>query len=629
MFDMVELSTPVNNDSKNQADFIDRPKSRDGNNLKVRINEDNNTISKPNTPHIGTKSRQNSLPRREEAMSPPRLSRSTTPTREKIASDNRSNSFNEGGGGGNREAKTPRLLRRSNTGGKLKTDGAGNMEGFTDSHTTDWMIGKLQREQMAAVVNTSGQQVHIPLGKDGEISWKSLPELNTGKSESKFGNTSRPQSPVISYTEFDELFKSYSNQIPDDVKEKAKSQQESTKKGGLFIDTGLDDHPTTSNNAKSLPSLSTSPIPQRKSRPKTAVVEATQDESQRILDSMQPHLDAFVAVNVSKKANNIQMVQKMLTGLKKNPASAARSTTEARNSRRPGGVSEVGKVAVRSFKHNNRVRAVDGFRNVFMDPESSDEESDDDMGPSEESESEISSSEDLSDSDSEEEVAVVEEVFRGSAARKRLSRKKTDRKLRVEDSSVIQQRQMAIWEVLEVKTEDRVKLMNKYSSYDCHQDFRQYMKLWTEVALLVVFRQELRKVFQWYQRGLLSVPDENHESNLWIFQDILDRIPPLLKGTYTLNNKNKKSVRAEAPYFVLEKARGILTFDEEEFYEMGPTSLHCVLTFLHSTVKYFDQMLHDKLSEAEATLHDIIPFGSGTCKEWLMSKKQKFPAPKL
>jgi hypothetical protein len=551
------------------------------------------------------------------------------------------NASTEGSGGGD---GPPRPLRRSNTGKAVRMqDESGNMDGFADSHTTDWMISRLQQEQMAAVVSSSGQQISLPLGKDGQLSWKSLPELKHTKSEPAMTGTvdQRPLSPVISFSQFNDLFKSYNDQIPEDMLTDTQSTGSAAGKE-LFVDTRFEIKeapmkPITPKNNKSLPTVSTNnPSNSRKgptnhtpkSNKKETISEpAPVDDSQRILNSMQPHLDAFVAVNISKKSNNIQMVQKMLSGVKKSGGPLTRSnTTDAIVTRRPGGVSEVGKLAVVSQKKGNRVRSVDGFRNVFLTPESDDEESDGESLASAPSESSASSSEDSSDYDTDEEVVAVP-VQQTQKSGRKLERKKTEKKMKTEDSAVIQERQMAIWEVLEIRTEDRVKLMNKYSTDEHSVEFRKYFSLWTEVALLVLLRQELKKVFQWYQRGLLAMPLNNPEGSLWIFQELLRRLPPLLKGTYTTASRNKKSVRAESPYVVLEKARGLLTFEEDEEQEQGFVYPKSVLPFLHSTVKHFDRLLLDKLNEVESTLDDVVPFGGGTCKEWLMSKAQKFPVP--
>lgn len=364
------------------------------------------------------------------------------------------------------------------------------------------------------------------------------------------------------------------------------------------------------------------------------------DDSQRIMETMQPHLDAFIAVNVTKKSNNIQMVQKMLSGVRKTPGGgiARAATADARLSRRPGGVSEVGKVAVQTLK-TNRVGHVNGFRNVFMDPESEEDESDEESTSTESCETESSSEEDSSEYDSDEEVQVEVLKSKSQEARGRgrgaeagagkLTRKRTDKKMKMEDSSIIQERQMAIWEVLEIRTEDRVKLMNKYSSNEHSDEFKTYMAAWTQVALLVLFRQELKKVFLWYQRGLLSVPVENPEGSQWAFLELLRRVPNLLKGSYVFANRNKKSVRAEVSYSVIEKVRGFLTCEEDERLQVGFQYPRSILPFLHSTVKHFDRLLLEKLNEAEAALDDVVPFSAGSCKEWLMSKSQKFPVPKI
>lgn len=538
------------------------------------------------------------------------------------------------------------------------------MDDFTDSVITDWMINSLQNEQMAAVVNSSGQPTNIPLGPDGQLSWKSLPELNQNNESNP-----PPRSPVISFSQFDELFKSYDEQIQQhsssNNNERNNEREEKDRNSkNLVVDTQLQEETVDpdkdvsskpspprvqpADSKKLLPPVNQRSLKSQKSHSHTPTslnnkagnskggVKSGRDESKRILDNMQPHLDAFVAVNISKRPNNIQMVQKMLGGMKKTPGSHSMQRAATADGRLGGshpksaGVSEVGKVAVQGLKKKNtRVRGVDGFRNVFMEPESEGDDSDDSSESSSSLQIQSSTSEESSEYDSEDEHALAEMRRRASVmGARKLAKKRSERKMKTEDSSVIQEKQMMIWEVLEIKTEDRVKLMNKYSSEEYSSRFQPYFSSWTEIALLVAMRQELKKLFIWFQRGLLTVPDENPEGSLWIFSELLRRLPPILKGSYSVSTRNKKSVRSEACHSVLEKTRSLFTFEQDDENKMGFAYPKSVLPFLYTTVKQFDRLLLDKLNDAESTIGDVIPYGNGTCKEWLLSKMQKFPEPK-
>lgn len=633
-----------------------RPKSRPAG-LSVRISEEaeahrsgtsTSSTGPSTTANPPAPSRQNSRKELETPSSAQQrvASRSSTPK-----------GSEEGVAGGEGPARD--VIRRSNTtAGKSQRaqDESGNMDGFTDSHTTDWMIRRLQTEQMAAVVTSSGQHVSVPLGRDGQLTWKSLPELQHSKSEAAVkGKGARPLSPVISFSQFNDLFKSYSDQLPASAQAVPQTKPGAATGAGagareLFVDTRGDCSDAVSPTLKVTPKLTRAlstalPSSTKKTQGGSASTSASGgtsggntpgkpgvkrdnvSDSQRILEGMQPHLDAFIAVNVSKKSNNIQMVQKMLAGVKKPGGMPRAATADARLSRRPGGVSEVGKVAVASQKSGNRVRAVDGFRNVFLAPESENEDSDGESAASEASAASSSDSDDSSDYDSDEEAAAAAAAAQRGNSRGKLARKKTEKKIKskAEDSAVVQERQMAIWEVLQIRTEDRVRLMNKYSSSEHSEAFRTYFSLWSEVALLVVFRQELRKVFLWYQRGLLPVPVDNPEGGLWAFQELLRRVPAVLRGSYSPGARSKKTVRAESCFAVLERIRGLLTFEEDDEQQLGFHHPMSVLPFLHSTVPHLDRLLLDKLGEVEARLDDVVPFGSGSCREWLLGKAQKFP----
>jgi hypothetical protein len=59
----------------------------------------------------------------------------------------------------------------------------------------------------------------------------------------------------------------------------------------------------------------------------------------------------------------------------------------------------------------------------------------------------------------------------------------------------MQELQMTIWETLQVPTVDRIALMSKYSTEMFAQVFDDSVALWTDVAVMVAARMELKKMF--------------------------------------------------------------------------------------------------------------------------------------
>jgi hypothetical protein len=289
----------------------------------------------------------------------------------------------------------------------------------------------------------------------------------------------------------------------------------------------------------------------------------------------------------------------------------------------------------------NRRRGADGFRNVFRDDLLAT------LGEDLSSSVSVVESQDtLTESDSEYSSASDDDSGNGSTYRNTMANRgsmyqrvgrlgKVKKAMsKSEGAQVMQERQMHIWDTLQVQTVDRISIMNKYSSEEYAPSFSDVISLWTQVALLVIFRVELKKVYINYQRGLVELPDDADLD--WFFRGIITRVPPILKRSYIVDNPHRQQGKRIRPnpsdmdaeiITVLDEIRSYLTIDNED-EEVEDIDRQAVLLFLYDCSRHLDKRLLFSLDEAESLFHDSVPFGSTSCKEWLVNKAQKFPIPK-
>ncbi|CAE7495514.1 unnamed protein product [Symbiodinium microadriaticum] len=348
---------------------------------------------------------------------------------------------------------------------------------------------------------------------------------------------------------------------------------------------------------------------------------------------MQPHLDAFVGVRTKKK-HTMEIVNKMMSTLPKTVIKSETLKPKVDDESRPKIVSKVGYQAVRAQSAKAtlsgsspvmRRKGPVGFRNVFRDDESSvaiDEKS--------MSASMLESVNTMSDTDDDDYSTESDDegsrpnsgpmCVRASVTGKFGRQRKAVSKSH--SAQVMQELQSAIWETLQVPTVERIAVMGKYSSEMFARVFDESISLWTDVAILVACRIELKKVYVALQRGLLTI-DSDHGD--FFFRLIFDKIPKPFKLTYNPDVRYRKRTGPDAHVFSLfEEVKSFLLVEEDPL-EM---SRQDALVKLLDAAKRIDDRLIHSLDDAESRFFDTIPYGITSCKEWLANKAQKFPIPK-
>mmetsp|Transcript_20387 Transcript_20387/g.29279 ORF Transcript_20387/g.29279 Transcript_20387/m.29279 type:complete len:913 (-) Transcript_20387:71-2809(-) len=575
------------------------------------------------------------------------------------------------------QTSTPKVTvtgRHNRPGTGTAVEAGLGMDGFVEGCSSDWMIMRLQKDQIDSALTAPDNPMSTPMHRPDSPLWKNIPELSNDERPRTAGFNA--EQPIISFVEFQELFYQYAKEAEEEAA-KSNLQTNGTSEGD---NTGSKSNKSPRGDGAPLPPVqvktgtggtkSTTPqnkdkgsrrrrsfgLSKKPSAENTFLGALSDPASQKIMASMQPHVDAFVAVRTKKK-HSIDQVNKMMASRPKVAQTKVEMSVGPNYDSDKGKkiVSNVGLKAVRSQTAKVAVpgttltpakkrRGPEGFRNVFADDDASSVAVDDRSASvsaieSRASVSELESDDDDTSSEDEDPLTGTPGKGRGSkfspgtGPRQSFLQKGRLGKLKkgptkTEDAQQMLEKQMAVWDALQVTTADRIAIMNKYSSEEYAPYFNDAVHLWSLVAVLVLFRIEMKKMYMNYQRGLLEIPDGGVDD--FFFRYALDKIPTQLRRNYNPDNQGRSKRRSGPDALILnlfDEVRSFLTNDSEEI-ELENMPTHDILLFLHGASKRLDQRLLKTLDEAEEKFFDVVPFGIISCKEWLANKAQRFPVPK-